>query len=153
MTGFLSQWDLAWSINRAQMEPEACLLPLETKKENPCTTSMSIPALTRVSLTQQTCRKVSTAVVSLASRGSGGTGKRSKETPFPPSLRSRSASSQVSGYRLVLRLDMQEQMGARGGEALIPHLPHKQISKAPGSWSRCSHTQTRDTQLPTPFSP
>ena len=92
------------------MEPEACLLPLETKKENPCMASVSIPVLTRVSLTQQ----ASTAVVSLASRGSGGTGKRSKEAPFPRSLHSCSASSQVSGDHLVSRLDMQEQMGARG---------------------------------------
>lgn len=96
------------------MEPEACLLPLETKKENPCMTSMSVPALTRAPLTQQSGRKVSTAVAWLTSRGSGGTGKRPKEAPLHPSLPSPSASSQDCGDQLVLRLDMQEQMGARG---------------------------------------
>lgn len=68
------------------MEPKAFLLPLETKTENPCMTSSPIPVLTRVSLSQQTGRRGSTAVGSLASRGSGGTGKRPRETPFPHCL-------------------------------------------------------------------
>lgn len=86
------------------MDPKACFSPLETKEENPCMTAMSIPALRRVCLTPQT----SIAVVSLASRGSGGTGKRSKEAPFPHSLYPCSAGSEVSGDLLVLRLDIQE---------------------------------------------
>lgn len=44
VTGFLSQRDLAWSINKASVELEACLLPLEMKKESPWMTSMSTPA-------------------------------------------------------------------------------------------------------------
>jgi len=95
------------------MEPEACLSPLKTKEENPCTTSTSIPALTRVPLTRRMGRAVSTAAVLPASRGSGGTGKRSKEAPVPHSSHSLSAGSQVSGDWLALRLAMQEQVGAR----------------------------------------
>lgn len=94
------------------MEPEACLSPLEKKKENPCMTSMSVPAPTRVYLTQPTGRKGSTAEVPVASRGSRGTGKRSEDTPFPHS--SHSPSSQIPGDQLVLRLDTQEQVGSRG---------------------------------------
>lgn len=52
------------------------------------------------------CREVSTALVSPASRGSGGPGKRSKEDPSPRPLHSRCASTQVSGDQLGLKLDM-----------------------------------------------